>query len=188
VLTGMALPTLFVGQNAASPPTQRATSQDLPRNAPQQEPPLLQDRLSATDRAPLPDVMLGGFAGRPDVVLAAYRGRPLVVNLWATWCAPCVEEMPAFERVARAAGGRVAFLGVDVQDTPDKAEAFVRELGISYDLATDPRREFATRIGAFGMPTTLLVDPNGTIVYRHTGPLKVADLRRLLGEHLAVPV
>jgi cytochrome c biogenesis protein CcmG/thiol:disulfide interchange protein DsbE len=148
--------------------------------------PTLRERLSSTERSPLPDVTLDGFGGGPPVELAAYRGSPLVVNLWATWCAPCVEEMPAFDEVARGSGDRVAFLGVDVQDTPRAAEAFVRDLGIGYDLAADPRREFASAIGAFGMPTTLLVDGGGTIVYRHTGPLDAAELRRLLGEHLAV--
>ncbi|MGH8902140.1 MAG: TlpA family protein disulfide reductase [Egibacteraceae bacterium] len=148
----------------------------------------LSERLPATSRGPLPEVTLTGFAGRPDVALTSYRGRPLVVNLWATWCAPCVEEMPAFQQVAAAARGKVTFLGVNVADDPDAAMAFVAKLGITYDLAADPRQDFFHRIAAYGMPTTLLVDPQGTIVYRRTGPLDAPELRGLLAEHLSVEV
>ena len=175
VLAGIAIPSLLVGE--PRPSTVTSASQGQPG---------LSDRLSSTDRTPLPSAVLAGFGGGSEVALEAYRGRPMVINLWATWCAPCVEEMPAFQAVAAAARGEVAFLGVDVQDQPDEAAAFVEELGITYDLAADPRREFATAIGAFGMPTTLLVDPAGTIVYRHTGPLDATRLRRLLAEHLGV--
>ncbi|CAN5600111.1 hypothetical protein BH23ACT7_BH23ACT7_17330 [soil metagenome] len=146
----------------------------------------LDARPAPTDRMPLPDAPLAGFAEGRDISLADYRGAPLVVNLWATWCAPCVEEMPALQEVARAGEGQVAFLGVDVNDDAAKAEAFVERLGIGYDLAADPREEFARAVEAFGMPTTLFVGPTGTIVYRHTGPLDAAQLRALLGTHLGV--
>ncbi|MGH8896297.1 MAG: TlpA family protein disulfide reductase [Egibacteraceae bacterium] len=151
-----------------------------------QAPAGLSGRLPATARGPLPEVTLAGFAGRPDVTLTSYRGHPLVVNLWATWCAPCVEEMPALQQVAEATRGKVAFLGVNVADDPDTARAFVARLGITYDLAGDPRQDFFRRIGAFGMPTTLLVDSQGTIVYRVTRPLDAAELRGLLAERLSV--
>lgn len=153
-----------------------------------QPPAALSERVSSTARVPLPEVTLPGFADGPDIALTRYRGRPLVVNLWATWCAPCVEEMPALQRVAAAAQGKVAFLGINEADDPDAARALVAQLGITYDLATDPRQDFFHRIGAFGMPTTLLVDPQGTIVYRHTGPLDAPALRRLLAEHLSIQV
>jgi cytochrome c biogenesis protein CcmG, thiol:disulfide interchange protein DsbE len=151
-----------------------------------QAPAGLSGRLPATARGPLPEVTLVGFAGHSDVVLTRYRGRPLVINLWATWCAPCVEEMPALQQVATATRGTVAFLGVNVADDPDAARAFVAKLGITYDLASDPHQDFARRVAAFGMPTTLLVDPQGTIVYRRTGPLDAAALRGLLADRLSI--
>lgn len=150
-------------------------------------------RLPGTQGAPprpapevLPSAPVEGFAGAPPVDLASYRGRPLVVNLWATWCAPCVEEMPHFQTVSAELAGEVAFLGVNVQDGPSQAEPFVAELGISYDLAADPRREFTEAIGAFGMPTTLFVDAQGGIVHRVTGPLTVTELREAIATHLGV--
>lgn len=137
----------------------------------------------------LPDATLEGFAGAPPVSPASYRGRPLVLNLWATWCSPCAEEMPAFQEVFQAAGDQVAFLGVDVDDAPSLAQAFVKRLGVTYDLAIDPEREFQRRVlRDIRMPHTLLIDPDGVIVHRELRPLNADELRRLLAEHLAVKV
>jgi thiol-disulfide isomerase/thioredoxin len=151
-------------------------------------PPLLRDRIASTEQAPLPEAILDGFAGGPPVRLAGYRGRPLVVNFWATWCTPCVEELPVFQRVADRLGERVAVLGVDVQDSPRNAEPFVRDLGVRYDLAVDPAATLYRQVRAYGMPTTLFVDPEGTIVYRHTGALDEAGLVDLLERQLGVEV
>ena len=94
--------------------------------------------------------------------------------------------MPEFQEAAEALRGRVTFLGVNVEDAPPNAEPFVERLGIDYPLAIDPQREFHLAIGNFGMPTTLLVDPDGVVRYRYTGPLTREDLDRLLAEHLGV--
>ena len=146
----------------------------------------LEGRLAPTEQAPLPDRELDGFDGGEPVDLAAYRGAPVVVNFWASWCEPCVQEMPDFQEVAEDLTGRVPFLGVNVQDAPANAKAFVDELGITYDLAADPSGEFYRDVDAFGMPTTLLVDADGMIVYRHTGILDADGLRELVAERLDV--
>lgn len=136
----------------------------------------------------LPDCPLEPFGDGPAVALAEYRGSPLVVNFWATWCGPCVAEMPDLQAVHEAAGDELAFLGVDTMDSFRNAEPFVEELGITYDLAVDTRGTLHRAIGGFGMPTTLLVDPDGRIRYRHTGPLDAEGLGALLAEHLDVTV
>lgn len=143
------------------------------------------ERVAPDERAPLPARTLEGFGAGAPVDLAAYRGRPLVVNFWATWCAPCVEEMPAFQQVFTEVGDEVAFLGVDVADGPRRAEPFAAELGISYDLARDPQETFAREVGVFAMPTTLFVDAQGTIVHRSAGGLTGDELREALRTHLA---
>ncbi|HWB73197.1 MAG TPA: TlpA disulfide reductase family protein [Egibacteraceae bacterium] len=148
--------------------------------------PDLRSRPAAADRFALPDVVLAGFAGAPPVRLADYRGTPLVVNFWASWCTPCVVEMPDFQQVAGEVAGRAEFLGVNVQDAPASAAAFVTRLGIDYDLASDPAGEFYAEVRNFGMPTTLFVDPAGTVAYRHTGALDASQLRELLAVHLGV--
>ena len=134
----------------------------------------------------LPAATLEGFAGGDAINLADFRGTPLVVNFWATWCAPCVKEMPEFQEVAADLRDEVTFLGIDVEDAPPNAEPFVERLGIDYPLAVDPRREFARSVNIFGMPTTLFVDSDGIVRYRYTGPLDGQQLRDLLSEHLDV--
>lgn len=141
---------------------------------------------SGSESLPLPQATLEGFGGGPAIDLTSYRGTPLLVNFWATWCAPCVEEMPAIQQVADAFGPRLAVLGVNVQDAATNAEPFVEELAVTYDLAVDPSGELYADVRAFGMPTTLLVDAEGTIVYRHTGPLDDDEFVALVAEHLHV--
>lgn len=145
-------------------------------------------RVPATQRDPLPDAELAGFAGGEPVATSTLRGRPHVVNFWASWCAPCVEEMPALSQVAAEARDDVAFLGIDVNDVEADAKAFVDALGVSYPLVSDPRGDFYAAVRAFGMPTTLFVDAEGMIVYRHTGAVDAEQLRSLIGEHLGVIV
>ncbi|MGH2722815.1 MAG: TlpA family protein disulfide reductase [Actinomycetota bacterium] len=123
--------------------------------------------------------------------LADYRGRPVVVNFWASWCPPCVAEMPEFERVHQELGDQVAFLGINTQDvppagSPEAALRLVEQTGVSYDLAWDPDGELFQAFGVFGMPSTFFVSPGGEIVGRHTG-LLTADLLRREIERLLVP-
>jgi cytochrome c biogenesis protein CcmG/thiol:disulfide interchange protein DsbE len=179
-LLGAAVVTLLLRPQTAEQEATQSGGEALQGSVP------FAERIPADRRAPLPDRVLDGFAGGPPVDLDSYRGRPLVLNFWATWCAPCVEEMPAFDRVARELGDQVAFLGVDVADPPRLAEPFVEELGIGYDLAVDVRREFAGEVGVATMPTTVFVDTAGTIVYRSYGPLDAPALRGALAEHLGV--
>lgn len=83
--------------------------------------------------------------------------------------------------------GTVTFLGVNVQDMPTSAEAFIDKLNVEYDQAADPDGAYFRAVGGLGMPTTLLVDENGFVRYRHTGELDADGLRDLLAEHLDVP-
>lgn len=183
VLVGVALVVLVLAGVAIAATQQGGDdaavsgSGDLPR---------LDERPAPDEVFALPPATLEGFAGGPPVNLADFRGEPLIVNFWATWCAPCVKEMPDLQQVAAEAEGTVAFLGIDVEDAPPNAEPFVEELGITYPLALDPRREYSRQVNNFGMPTTLFVDADGLVRYRHTGPLDAEQLRSLIAEHFDV--
>lgn len=134
----------------------------------------------------LPMEVLPPLGPGPDVDLSDYQGAPMLVNFWATWCGPCVTEMPILRDTSRQLTGQLTFLGINVQDSEQNALAFLDELAVTYDQARDPSAEYFTGLGGFGMPTTLLIDEAGRIVYRHTGAVEAAQLRDLLAQHLDV--
>jgi cytochrome c biogenesis protein CcmG/thiol:disulfide interchange protein DsbE len=142
--------------------------------------------VSGSEQKPLPVGTLLAFHTDEAVDVHDYLGRSLVLNFWASWCTPCVEEMPYFQQVADEMAGRVRFLGVNAQDSAEAAREFAAELGVTFDLARDPNGEYFAAVGGFGWPTTLLVDADGLIRYRHTGPLDADELRDLLETHLGI--
>jgi thiol-disulfide isomerase/thioredoxin len=117
---------------------------------------------------------------------AAARGSVLVVNYWASWCAPCRTEQPDLTRVGRAYATRgVAFLGVNVNDDRDRARAYVHGLDVPYPSLFDPKAETAPRLGVVGLPTTFILDRDGVVGYQRTGPTTTASLSVQLDAMLA---
>ena len=137
------------------------------------------------DGREVPDVHFRYFDGSEGSP-ADFAGTPTVINFWASWCAPCVVEMPAFEAVHRELQPQVAFLGLNVGDEPAAARALVERTGVTYPLATDPDSTIFQSFGGIGMPTTVLVDADGIIVTMIGSRLRAQDLRSLIAEHLGV--
>jgi cytochrome c biogenesis protein CcmG, thiol:disulfide interchange protein DsbE len=113
---------------------------------------------------------------------AGYLGTPLVINFFAEWCPPCVAEMPAFEAVHQERQDEVAFLGISTQESTEDAQAIIDSTGITYDVGRDPDGEMFATFGGTAMPTTALVDENGTVVDVHSGALTADELREWLDE------
>jgi thiol-disulfide isomerase/thioredoxin len=115
--------------------------------------------------------------------LGRFEGRPLVLNFWATWCAPCREEMPAFSRVSTRYGPRVQFVGL-AQDDPAKVRAYAQQLGIAYPLWTggDEVMELSRRLGnrMKVLPFTVILDPQGRVVEQKVGAYTEAQLQQRL--------
>lgn len=123
------------------------------------------------DEASTPDAPASGAMSMPFTrfdgtvgSFADYRGRPLVINFFASWCAPCVKEMPDLEAAHRALGDRVAFVGANVGDQLADGQALAQRAGVTYDLVRDPRQELLRAFGGVAMPTTAFVDSSGRIV------------------------
>lgn len=164
------------GTTAGGTETVDGTSADTP--------PLLRDRGGA-EPMPLPDATLPaladlGPAGGLD--LSELRGEPAVINFWASWCAPCVKEMPGLQNIADDMG--ITVIGVDYVDQDDKAIELARELGITYPLVRDDDGEFGRQIGLVGTPTTLFVDADGTIVRQLAAELTEQELRDVIEQEL----
>lgn len=105
-------------------------------------------------------------AGKP-VTLAAFRGKPVLVNLWATWCAPCVAEMPTLDALAGTGAVRVVAIAQDLQ--PEKVAPFFAEKKFAHlQPYQDPKLTLSTELGA-NLPTTILYDAGGKEVWRVTG-------------------
>jgi cytochrome oxidase Cu insertion factor (SCO1/SenC/PrrC family)/thiol-disulfide isomerase/thioredoxin len=98
------------------------------------------------------------------------RGHPLVVNEWAAWCPPCRQELPLLAAAASRYGARVAFLGLDVQDSRDAARRLLGKHPLSYPSYADPDAALARGLARFaGVPTTVFIDASGRITYVHPG-------------------
>lgn len=128
------------------------------------------------------DLLGGGqeaFEGR----LANLRGYPVVVNVWASWCVPCRQEFPVLQKLSARYGKKVAFLGLNSEDSDAAAATFLREEPVPYPSYTDPDRSIAGSIGVVGFPDTAFYDKNGKLLYLKQGPYTndsdlEADVRR----------
>jgi cytochrome c biogenesis protein CcmG/thiol:disulfide interchange protein DsbE len=102
--------------------------------------------------------------------LAALRGTPVVVNQWASWCGPCRFEFPFFQRLAKRYAGRLAFLGVDSQDSRSDARAFLERFPVPYPHFYDKDASVARLFrGGRAWPTTAFYDRDGDLVFTHLG-------------------
>ena len=132
-----------------------------------------------------PEFELGLFDGgtfRLSEALAA--GKPVMVNFWASWCVPCREEAPLLEATWKKYRDRVAFVGVDVQDTEAEARAFLRQYGITYPNGAGNSGAISISYGMRGVPETYFIAPDGRVVRKWNGPLGAAGLEQFLGELL----
>ncbi len=122
------------------------------------------------------DRLLPGGKSVYEQRIAALHGYPAVVNVWASWCGPCRFEFPRLQHAAAAYGKRVAFLGIDSEDSDDAASTFLEEAPVPYPSYTDPDKEIAESIGAsLGFPDTAFYDRAGKLVYLKQGPYSDAS-------------
>jgi cytochrome c biogenesis protein CcmG/thiol:disulfide interchange protein DsbE len=124
---------------------------------------------------------LTAFDGSP-VSLEAWRGKVVVVNFWASWCKPaCYDEAPVLERAWRTYRDRgLVVVGVDMQDTPEAARAFIRQFQLSFPNAPDDGGKVAVEYGVYGVPETFFVDRAGTIRAKHVGAVTDEVIRATL--------
>lgn len=132
-----------------------------------------------------PNFTLTDFQGK-QLSLSDFRGKLLFVNFWASWCPPCKAETPALVKMYHKYGSRISFLGVNLtgSDNPLNAQAFIKQMGITYPVLMDTTLSVTQQYRVLGIPTSLFINRKGVIVARVTGDMSSAlmsrDFRQLL--------
>jgi cytochrome c biogenesis protein CcmG/thiol:disulfide interchange protein DsbE len=124
----------------------------------------------------LPDESVQRLGEEQDASLADYRGEWVLVNLWASWCKPCIDESDALEAYSKEHAKDVKVVGIDTDDASTDALAFAKANGVTYDLLHDGEGLFKDAWGATGLPETMLVDPEGKLAFRFIGQVDKAQL------------
>ncbi|HEX8672325.1 MAG TPA: TlpA disulfide reductase family protein [Longimicrobium sp.] len=136
---------------------------------------------------PAPEFESVALEGGKPVSLKEMRGKPVLLNVWATWCHPCREEIPALQKIHQARPG-LAVVGVSVDDPGQEEEirAFLRGFGARYAIWLDPEQRVSSTFATVGVPTTFLIGADGTILWKHVGPVRADDpaLNRALDREL----
>jgi peroxiredoxin len=137
-----------------------------------------------TDPVAAPDFTLPDLAGKP-VRLADFRGKTVVIDFWATWCPPCIFQVPELNQfwTANQAAGDVSVLGVAVDAEGASVVApWVEEQGVQYPILIGSEA-LAREFGAMGFPTLVIVKPDGNIDSLHVGLIELSQLEQILASH-----
>jgi cytochrome c biogenesis protein CcmG, thiol:disulfide interchange protein DsbE len=127
--------------------------------------------------APAPPYAARLLDGTP-VSLEEHRGEVVLLNIWATWCKPCREEIPALETLYqqhRGDGFLVAGVSIDQPGETERIESFAAALGATYPLWHDPDDKVSTMFLSIGVPASYLIDRQGILRWRHVGPVTADD-------------
>jgi cytochrome c biogenesis protein CcmG, thiol:disulfide interchange protein DsbE len=163
----------------ATPPAARAV---VTRGCPGQA-------TQSTSPTALPDLELPCLGGGNAVPLRRLTGRPTVLNLWASWCPPCKEELPAFSRLSTAARGKLQVVGVASKDIPGRSVEYAADSGMTFPSLQDESGTLLRALRRTGLPATVLLTADGSVadVYQGT-PLTDTTLRALVKAKLGVDV
>lgn len=131
------------------------------------------------------DELLPGGTDAFNERIGELEGFPAVVNIWASWCAPCRAEFPHFQQVSAEMGKEIAFLGVNSQDDDEAARNFLSTHPVPYPSYVDRDKKIANELGAtHGLPATAFFDAEGELTYVKHGEFRdQADLEQHIGEY-----
>jgi thiol-disulfide isomerase/thioredoxin len=142
-----------------------------------QQPPEFADTNDVTGTR-LPKLSYVAFDGSTKDLVP--NDKPLLINVWSSTCAPCVAEMPALEKVWQANRDDIDILGLDYLEPPDLGQAMADRTDVTYPLGRDSKGSILRSLGGTGLPYTVLVAPNGTILATHSGALTETQFTELV--------
>jgi len=135
------------------------------------------------DKVLVPDFTIFDKGGN-EISFSSFLGKPVVLNFWASWCPPCRQEMPEFEKLYQELGSEVQFVMLSLTDgqreTTETASSFIKEQGYTFPVFFDVNREGAALFGIQSIPTTFFIDSDGYLIDHWIGMLDETSLRRAL--------
>lgn len=137
----------------------------------------------------LREAAMQGLNG-PSRKLSDFRGRPLIINVWASWCGPCRQEMASLERLAwRDGAAQFTVIGISTDDYPDKARGLLKNTNATISHYIDRQLQLENMLGASQLPLTVLVDANGRVVEKVYGAKEWdgPEALRLIGKAFRIP-
>lgn len=120
-----------------------------------------------------------------SVSLRQYHGHIILMNLWASWCPPCRAEMPDLQRLSQQyTSAGLIVIGVNEGESPDRAHAFAQSLGIRFPIWIDDQQRYGRLYAALGMPTTVVIGRDGTVVKGFDGALTLSQMQDAVKPYL----
>lgn len=134
---------------------------------------------------PAPDFTLETLNGG-TFSLNSMRGRWVIVNFWATWCAPCTDEMPALQTIASERSGQVALFGINMRESADDIRTYMARYRISFPMLMNPDEQVSANYRLdLGIPQTVIITPEGEIVWHQFGAIDLDSFRSTLDGFIA---
>lgn len=139
---------------------------------------------AGSERKLAPDFNLKDLSGR-TLSLSSYQGKTILINFWATWCVPCLKEIPDLVKLQQSIKSRFTVVGIAVASgEPDDIKKFAKDHGMNYPILLDPDQRAYQKFRLIGLPASFLVNPSGMVAKSYVGPQTyeklIGDIRTVL--------
>ncbi|MEO8391885.1 MAG: TlpA disulfide reductase family protein [Chloroflexota bacterium] len=129
---------------------------------------------------PAPDFKLTTLSGG-EFALDSMRGRWVILNFWATWCSPCIDEMPALQTIANERSGEIALFGINMRESASDIRKFMGQYHVNFPMLLNPDDQMAANYSLdLGIPQTVIVSPQGMVVWHQFGAIDLGSFRTTL--------
>ncbi|MGE1062510.1 TlpA disulfide reductase family protein [Megasphaera paucivorans] len=127
-----------------------------------------------------PNLQLKTLDGKKTSVKQLYQDKPVYLNFWASWCPPCVQEMPHIEHLQKEYGSKLHFVAVTVDENPSDAAYFIKKNSITMPVYTGDLKAITQQYGVSAIPVSIIIDTNGKIIAKRVGGMDEQELKEFL--------